>query len=103
MENFLVDQNNNIFKEEKITVLCEKTGRRCNTYIVGWNASDDELKSALEKMKKKFGCGGAIKMITFEGVENTKALNLQGNFVIKTGDFLKSINIQNLIIKELVL
>jgi translation initiation factor 1 (eIF-1/SUI1) len=102
MEPFPVEQNNNIFKEEKVTILCEKTGRRCNTYITGWNASDDELKIALEKMKKKFGCGGAIKMITFEGVENTKALNLQGNFVIKTGEFLKSINVQNLIIKELV-
>jgi translation initiation factor 1 (eIF-1/SUI1) len=102
MEHFHVEQNNNIFNEKKITVLCEKTGRRCNTYIVGWNATDDILKSTLEIMKKKFGCGGAIKMITFEGVENTKALNLQGNFVIKTGDYLKSINIQNLIIKELV-
>jgi translation initiation factor 1 (eIF-1/SUI1) len=103
MEHFLVEQTNNIFKEEKVTVFCEKNGRRYNTYIVGWNANDDEIKSTLEKMKKRFGCGGAIKMITFEGVENTKALNLQGNFVVKTGEFLKSLNIQNLIIKELVI
>ena len=106
MEQFLVEQNNtnNIFKAEDISVVvfCEKSGRRYNTYIVGWNAEDDDLKNALEKMKKKFGCGGAIKKINYEGVDNVKALNLQGNFVIKTGDFLKSLNIQNLIIKEFV-
>lgn len=106
MDQFLVEQNNNndIFKEEdtSVVVFCEKSGRRYNTYIVGWTASDDDIKNALEQMKKKFGCGGAIKKITYEGVEDIKALNLQGNFVIKTADFLKSKNIQNLIIKELV-
>jgi translation initiation factor 1 (eIF-1/SUI1) len=103
MEHFLVEQSNNIFKEEKVTVFCEKIGRRCNTFVAGWNANDDDLKSALKTMTKKFGCGGAIKMITFEGVEDTKVLNLQGNFVVKTGEYLKSINVQNLIIKELVI
>ncbi len=105
MEQFLVEQNNNnIFTADdtSVVVFCEKSGRRYNTYIVGWTAADDDLKNALEKMKKKFGCGGAIKKINYEGVDDIKALNLQGNFVIKTGDYLKSLNIQNLIIKEFI-
>ncbi len=106
MDQFLVEQNNtnDIFKEEytSVIVFCEKSGRRYNTYIVGWTASEDDLKKALEKMKKTFGCGGAIKKINYEGKEDIKSLNLQGNFVIKTANFLKSLNIQNLIIKELV-
>jgi translation initiation factor 1 (eIF-1/SUI1) len=53
-------------------------------------------------MKKKFGSGGAIKKINYEGTEDVKAINIQGNFVIKIGEFLKSLNVQNLIIKELV-
>ena len=102
MELFLNEQNNNtIFNDNKITVFCEKSGKRCNTYIVGWNTTDDEHKNALEKMKKKFGCGGAIKNVIYEGVE-TKALHLQGNVVIKAGEYLKSIKLDNLIIKELI-
>ncbi len=102
MELFLSEQNNNnIFNDNKITVFCEKSGRRCNTYIVGWNTTDDEQKNALEKMKKKFGCGGAIKNVNYEGVD-MKSLNLQGNVVIKAGEYLKSLKLENLIIKELV-
>jgi translation initiation factor 1 (eIF-1/SUI1) len=101
MELFLNEQNNNIFNDNKITVFCEKSGRRYNTYIVGWNTTDDDLKNALEKMKKKFGCGGAIKNIIYEGAE-IKSLNLQGNVVVKVGEYLKSLKLENLIIKELV-
>ena len=102
MELFLNEQNNNtIFNDNKITVFCEKSGRRCNTYIVGWNTTDIEHKNALEKMKKKFGCGGAIKSVNYEGVE-MKALHLQGNVVIKAGEYLKTLNLENLIIKELI-
>ena len=103
MDFFLIEQNNNNFKKDNnVVVFCEKTGRRYNTYIVGWDISDDEIKKALKDIKKKFGCGGAIKKINYEGNEDTKAINIQGNFVIKIGDFLKTLNIQNLIIKELV-
>ncbi len=104
MDLFLIDQNNNnnIFKDDKVVVFCEKTGRRYNTYIVGYEEIESDSKNILEKLKKKFGCGGAIKTINYEGNENTKAINIQGNFVVKTGDFLKTLNIKNLIIKELV-
>lgn len=102
MEQFLVEQSTPIFKENNIVIFCERNGRKYNTYIVGWDTSDDEIKDALDKMKKKFGCGGAIKKITFEGIENTKSLNLQGNFVIKVSEFMKTLKVQNLIIKELV-
>ena len=102
MDLFLNDQNNNnaILNEEKVVVFCEKTGRRYNTYIIGCNEADE--KNILEQLKKKFGCGGAIKKINYEGKDETKAINIQGNFVIKTGDFLRTLNIQNLEIKVFV-
>ncbi len=101
MDLFLTEQkNNDIFNEENVVVFCEKTGKRYNTYIVGCN--EDDEKNILEKLKKRFGCGGAIKKIIYEGKEDTKAINIQGNFVVKTGEFLKTLNIKNLIIKELV-
>jgi len=101
MELFFNEQNKNIFNDDKIVVFCERSGKRHNTYIVGWNISDEEIKKNLEKMKKTFGCGGAIKTINYEGKE-TQALNLQGNFIIKTGEYLKSLKLSNLIIKEMV-
>ena len=103
MDLFLINQNNNtIFKDEKVVVFCEKSGRRYNTYIVGWDASDTDYKNTLKKLTKTFGCGGAIKTINYEGKDDTKAINIQGNFVVKTGEFLKTLNIKNLIVKELV-
>ncbi len=102
MDLFSMEQNNVIFKDEKVVVFCEKTGRRYNTYIVGWEASETDYKNTLEKLKKKFGCGGAIKNINYEGQDDTKAINIQGNFVVKTGEYFKTLNIQNLIVKELV-
>ncbi len=102
MDFFFNEQkNNNIFNDEKVVVYCEKSGRRCNTYIVGWKTTDDNMKNTLKSLTKLFGCGGAIKMTDYEG-KQTLAINLQGNFVVKTGEYLKSQNIVNLIVKELV-
>ena len=102
MDIFLTEQkNNDIFKEDKIVVFCEKNGRHYNTYIVGW--PEDDEKKILKILKDKFGCGGAIKKINYEGKEDTKAINIQGNFVVKIGDYLKSLNTKNLVIRELVL
>jgi translation initiation factor 1 (eIF-1/SUI1) len=102
MDLFLTEQkNNDIFKDDRIIVFCEKNGKHYNTYIYGWDEKDE--KNILEKLKKRFGCGGAIKKINYEGKEDTKVINIQGNFVVKTGDYLKTLNIKNLIIKELVL
>ena len=104
MDLFLTEQkNNNIFKDDRIVVFCEKKGKHYNTYIIGWDEKDE--KNILEKLKKRFGCGGAIKKINYEGTDDTKAINIQGNFVVKTGEYLKitcGVNIKNLIIKELV-
>jgi translation initiation factor 1 (eIF-1/SUI1) len=102
MDPFFNEQNNvNIFNDEKVVVFCERSGRRYNTYIVGWNAKEEEQKKTLEILKKTFGCGGAIKNINYEGKE-IQSLNLQGNFVIKTGEYMKTLKLQNLIIKELI-
>ncbi len=98
-----MEQNNNtILKDDKIVVFCEKTGRRYNTYVVGLDTSGNDINNILEKLKKKFGCGGFIKKINYEGKEDTIAVNIQGNFVSKTDEFLKTLNIKNIIKKELV-
>ncbi len=99
--DFFLNEQNKFFNDEKIVVFCERSGKRYNTYIVGWNILEEENKKHLEKMKKTFGCGGALKKIMYEGKE-TESINLQGNFVIKTGEYLKSLKITNLIIKELI-
>ncbi len=102
MDFFFNEQkNNNIFNDEKVVVYCERSGKRYNTYIVGWKTTEDEIKNALKIMKKTFGCGGAIKMTNYEGKE-IQAINLQGNLVVDAGAYFKSLNISNLIIKELV-
>ncbi len=101
MDLFLTEQNNKtLFKDDKIVVYCEKSGRNYNTYIVGWDETDE--KNMLEKLKKKFGAGGTIKKVNYNGKDDTKVINIQGNFVVKIGDYLKSLNIKNLVIKELV-
>ena len=103
MDLFSLEQNNNtVFKDDKVVVYCEKTGRRYNTYVVGLELSDEDYKTTLKKLTKTFGCGGAIKTVNYDVKDNTKAINIQGNFVVKTGEILKSLNIKNLIIKELV-
>jgi translation initiation factor 1 (eIF-1/SUI1) len=101
MDLFLNELNNNtILNDNKITVFCVKSGRRYNTYIVGWDETDDKQKKTLEYMKKYFGCGGTIKNIVYQGAE-MRALNLQGNWVIQAGDYLKSLKLKNLIIKDI--
>ena len=101
MDLFFNKQNDNIFKDEKVVVFCERSGKHHNTYIVGWNTKEEELKKSLEIMKKNFGCGGAIKNIIYEGKEK-QAINLQGNFVIKAGEYMKTLKLEKLIIKELI-
>ena len=103
MDLFLTDQTNNTIFEDidiPVIVFCEKTGRRYNTYIIG--LTDAHEKNTIDTLKKRFGCGGAIKKINYEGNEDTRAINIQGNFVIKTGEYLKTLKITNLVIKELV-
>ena len=101
MDSFYIEQNNNIIKDNQIIVFGDKKGKHYNTYIIGWDLSDKEIKDAMEKLKKRFGCGGAIKNIIYKGID-TQSINLQGNFVIKVGEYMKTLNIKNLIIKELI-
>jgi translation initiation factor 1 (eIF-1/SUI1) len=102
MDPFIQIQNNTIIDEINVIIFGEKCGRRSNTYIIGWNISEVESKSALEKMKKQFGCGGSIKMVNYEGTEQ-RALHLQGDKITKVEQFLKNMNIQNLTVKELII
>jgi translation initiation factor 1 (eIF-1/SUI1) len=45
----------------KIEIWLETMGRKKNTYISGWNISENEVKEHLKYIKKKNGCNGTIK------------------------------------------
>jgi translation initiation factor 1 (eIF-1/SUI1) len=94
--------NTTIMQEELIpTIFCEKNGRKSNTYIINWNISDAEQKNHLEKMKKKFGTGGTVKTVLFEGKEYS-ALHIQGDNINKVRDYLVSLKIKNFIVKPII-
>ena len=79
-------QNNNLEStisiQSDINIWVETNGRKKNTYISGWNLTDDKLKEHLIFIKKKNGCNGTIKFVTtIDNDEPVKALHLQGNHV----------------------
>lgn len=84
--------------DEPIVVFGERTGKKANTYIVG--LPTEEMKTTLEKMKKKFGCGGSVKMITYEEEERT-VLHLQGDKVANAGEYIKTTTKEKVIVKPI--
>lgn len=90
-----------LLDEQNIIIFGQKKGRRTNTYIINWKISEDELKSSLKNMKKKYGCNGSIKMVNYEG-NDIKALQLQGDQIAKAHVYLISLGIMNIIIKDII-
>lgn len=86
---FEIDDSNNI------EIWCEDRGRKCDTFVHGWNISNDELKEHLKIIKKKKGCNGSIKEI-IKDTGKIKVLQLQGNNI----DFINNYLLQNNIKKE---
>ncbi len=83
--------SNNVFSNQ-ITIWIITTGRKSNTFVSGWDISDDQLKEHLKNIKKKNGCNGSIKDVLDENTNNTiKTLQLQGNHI----DFIKDYLINN--------
>ncbi len=99
-----------ISKDKTITVWKESRGRKKNTYISGWNISEEQMKDHIKIIKKKNGCNGSIKSIPNEDEDSDKAskdddlvivMQLQGDhtdyiidYLIKTGIDEKSIHIK---------
>ena len=45
----------------KIEIWVEEAGRKCNTFVSGWDLPDAELKKHLKDLKIKCNCNGTIK------------------------------------------
>jgi translation initiation factor 1 (eIF-1/SUI1) len=80
-EDDIFDNTNTIF-QMNIEIWLETYGRKKNTFISGWEISEDELKNHLKNIKKKNGCNGTIKKIPDT---NKLILQFQGDHI----DFLK--------------
>lgn len=92
MNPFEDDDNNEILNNNiQITIWIIVTGSKTNTYISGWNISDNELKDHIKNIKKKNGCNGSIKDIMNDKEIPIKTIHLQGNHI----DFMKDYLIQN--------
>ena len=94
-----LDAHNMVTYDEPIVVFGEKNGKKANTYIVG--VPEEERKTTLEQMKKKFGCGGSIKTIIYEEEERT-VLHLQGDKVRNAGEYMKSTVKDKIILKPII-
>ena len=88
--------NNNI--DNIIDIRLEILKRKKNTYITGWNITEQEIKDHLKYIKKKIGCNGTIKSI-----DNENTILLQGNhcnfmqnYLVEQGIDLDTINIKGI-------
>ena len=73
----------------------ENAGRRINTYLSGWNISEDELKEHLKIIKKKKGCNGSVK----QNEQNNMIFHLQGDHKVFLISYLKLLGIENIKLK----
>lgn len=78
--------------QKPIYIWIEKMGRKHNTYVSGWEITDDDLKEHLKIIKKKNGCNGSIKEMIVDGNSLERVMQLQGDhadyvnhFIIDTG------------------
>ncbi len=97
-EEFSNDMN--LDKQINIEIWVDQNGRKKNTYISGWEISDDELKGHLKIIKKKNGCNGTIKKLS-NNIEEIKVLQFQGDQTefVKKYIIDQGINIKNIRIK----
>ena len=83
-----------------IIIWVEVYGKKRNTYLVGWNIPESEMKEHIKILKKKHGCNGTVKQIDNEG-KMMLGLHLQGDHVDKFETYLNDLGIYNIIIKSL--
>lgn len=92
--NEIQDSNNDII------IWVEVNGKKRNTYLVGWNIPENELKEHIKILKKKHGCNGTVKNIDNEG-KLLLGLHLQGDHVDKVETYLNNLGIKNIIVKSI--
>jgi translation initiation factor 1 (eIF-1/SUI1) len=96
MSNPFEEMNNNsiITKNSNIEVWVEANGRKKNTYISGWELTNEQLKEHIKTIKKKNGCNGTIKDIINEDTAGiTQVIQLQGDHVDFVVNYLKQNNV----------
>lgn len=96
MSNPFEEMNNNsiITKKSNIEVWVEANGRKKNTYISGWELTNEQLKEHIKTIKKKNGCNGTIKdIINEDTAEITQVIQLQGDHVDFVVNYLKQNNV----------
>ena len=94
---------NELFDRETslIEIWVETTGKKKNTYIIGWNITESELKDHIKIIKKKIGCNGTLKELSMNGDKNIliKAIQLQGDHCDFIKNYLIDQNIDDNIIR----
>jgi translation initiation factor 1 (eIF-1/SUI1) len=83
--------NQDTIKQSHIEIWVETCGRKKNTYVSGWNISEDLLKCHIKVIKKKNGCNGTLKSV--DHLDNV--IQLQGDHSDYMLDYLKSNGIDN--------
>jgi translation initiation factor 1 (eIF-1/SUI1) len=87
--------------DDKIVLFGLVNGRKSNTYIKGWNISNEMMLEHLQKLKKSLGCNGSIQeKFMYEGDE-IKVLHLQGNKVAKVSEYLTKLGVTNVYVKPI--
>ena len=74
--------------EFKIEIWVESKGRKCITFISGWNIDDTTLATHLKTIKKKNACNGSFKTIS-EGTKTFKLIQFQGDHATYMSTFIK--------------
>lgn len=87
------------FENNTITIFGEQKGKRSNTYIAGLKVDETTRKEYLKKLKGKHGCGGSIKDIVYNDVEQT-VIQLQGDQIVNAHSFLKDLKLTQKIITK---
>ena len=80
-----------------ITIWKESRGKKTNTYITGWNHTQDELKQYLKQFKQMKGCNGSLKNDEDEGFK----LHFQGDKIDDFIEFMvsKGVNQESITVK----
>jgi translation initiation factor 1 (eIF-1/SUI1) len=77
-------------KKFKIDIWIETKGRKCITFISGWNIEDNIMKDHLKIIKKFCSCNGSFKT-----EDDNKLLQLQGDHVKYMFSYLIQQNIDD--------
>jgi len=71
-------------KKFTIEIWVEQKGRKCITFVSGWNIEDNIMTDHIKLIKKKNACNGSFKT-----VEDNKLLQLQGDHTKYIKEYMK--------------